>query len=293
MDSIPSGTKVWSCSHGDRGGWHTWIHLYLSILGAAIIVVFMIGVSFGTTNAWVIMLPSHIELLWNGLSTFILPFLWVCAGVRQSGLVGTSSLIFWLPPFMRWGARFPVLDVWAWWRIASCGSEHESGLESSIPRSCSSITPPIYSLCLYRGVTFDVCSIDSTRVETCPFGLSTWLISSHMLVWVCRVASPSWLCLKPWFPLQVGLSTLLSVRLSVVVSCAPVRFLWTQGNFCYVFYCDECSGEVISSVDGLEPSFFGGKTCGGMEVPDERFDAQKFVCVVDGLNWPIGRNDGL
>ena len=30
-----------------------------------------------------------------------------------------------------------------------------------------------------------------------------------------------------------------------------------------------------------------------MEVPDDRFDAQKFVDVLDGLNWPIGRHDGL
>ena len=87
--------------------------------------------------------------------------------------------------------------------------------------------------------------------------------------------------------------TLFIVRLSVVISCAPVGFLWTQGNFCYVFYCDECLGEVISSEDGLEPSFLRGKTCGGMEVPDDRFDAQKFVDFVDGLNWPIGRHDVL
>ena len=61
----------------------------------------------------------------------------------------------------------------------------------------------------------------------------------------------------------------------------------------YIFYCDKRPGEVISSADGLAPSCLGGKTCGGMEVTNNRFDARQFVDVVDGLAWTIRRHDVL
>ena len=53
--------------------------------------------------------------------------------------------------------------------------------------------------------------------------------------------------------------------------------------FCYIFYCDEWPGEVIFSADGVDTICLCNKTCGGMEVPDDRFDARQFIEVVDGL----------
>ena len=91
----------------------------------------------------------------------------------------------------------------------------------------------------------------------------------------------------------MGLSALLRVRLSIVLSCDPVGFLWTLGIFFYVFYCDEWPSEVISSADGLEACCLCRESCGGMEVPDDRFDARQFLHVVDGLAWSIGCHYGL
>ena len=63
--------------------------------------------------------------------------------------------------------------------------------------------------------------------------------------------------------------------------------------FHYFFYCDKWPGEVIFYEDGLEPSCLCGKICGGMEVPDDRFNARQFVDIMDGLDWSIGRHYGL
>ena len=63
--------------------------------------------------------------------------------------------------------------------------------------------------------------------------------------------------------------------------------------FRYAFYCDEWSGGVISSAYSLEPCCLCGEICGGMEVPDDRFNAWQFVDVVYGIAWSIGHNDGL
>ena len=63
--------------------------------------------------------------------------------------------------------------------------------------------------------------------------------------------------------------------------------------FRYVFYCDEWPGKLIYSSDYFEPCCLFGETCGIMYVPDDRFDTRQLLDILVGINWLIGRHDGL